>query len=88
VLPLAMQAYKEHLYQLTLQMTKDFENLYPEHDDIIAIAFLRIQAFTELGQYVDAITAIKQLLEYKKHPLYPDIKAHAILLMKLKNNRS
>ena len=87
ILPLSTQAYQEHRYSLILQLTEKFKELYPEHNDIIAVNFLRAKAFTELSQYIEANTLIKQLLSHKNHPLYIDIKAHAIFLMKLKNNR-
>jgi len=84
ILPLATHAYQEHRHQLILQLTEKFEKLYPEHQDIIAVSFLRAKALTELGNLKEAIIIIKQLLEHKNHPLYIDIKKQAIFLMKLK----
>jgi len=84
ILPLATQAYDEHRYPLVIQLTHKFDKLYPEHDDRVAVAFLRAKAFTESGNLAEANVLIKQLLGYKQHSLYTSIKAQAILLMKLK----
>jgi len=84
ILSLATRAYEEHRHQLVLQLTEKFEKLYPEHSDLIAVSFLRAKALTELGNLSEANTIIKRLLEHKNHSLYPDIKAQAIFLIKLR----
>jgi tetratricopeptide (TPR) repeat protein len=83
ILPLATTAYQEKRYSLALNLVQDFASRYPNHPDRIAIQLLTVKLLGEHFKRVDEAKAIMaQLLDYKEHPLYPDIKKYAAFLAK------
>jgi len=85
ILPLTTIAYQEKRYSSALQLVQDFSTRYPNHPDSIAIEFLSAKLLGEhFNQYDKAKAIMRQLLESKEHPLYPEIKKYALFLAKYK----
>ena len=85
VLPLTTIAYQEKRYASALQLVQDFSTRYPNHPDSIAIKLLNAKLLGKhFNQYDKAKAIMLQLLELKKHPLYPEIKKYALFLAKYK----
>lgn len=82
--PLAQKAYQQKKYPIALDLVQKFLERHPNHPDVIATKFLKIQLLAEHFNQLNAAKLImKQLLEYRKHLLYPEIKRYALFLTKL-----
>ncbi|MDM8561497.1 hypothetical protein [Candidatus Parabeggiatoa sp. HSG14] len=83
-LPLATIAYQQKRYPLALRLIQNFATSYPNHPDMIAIQLLTAKILGEHFKHYDKAKAVMvQLLKHKDHPLYPDIKSYATLLVKI-----
>ena len=84
-LPLATIAYQEKRYSSALQLVQKFSIRCPNHPDNIAIKLLNAKLLGEhFNDYEKAKVIMLQLLELKKHPLYPEIRKYALFLAKYK----
>lgn len=89
ILPLATTAYREQRYPLALQLVQDFQNRYPNHPDIIAIKLLTAKLLGKhFKRYQEAKAIMVQLLKYKEHALFPEIKKYAMFLRNLSQAES
>jgi hypothetical protein len=84
ILPLATTAYREQRYPLTRHLVQDFQNRHPNHPDIIAIKLLTAKLLAKhFKRYQEAKAIMVELLKYKEHALFPEIKKYAMFLQNL-----
>jgi len=89
ILPLASHAYQQKNYSLALSQVQDFASRYPNHPDTIAVQLLTAKLLGEhFKRFDEAKTIIAQLLKYKEHPLHPEIRKYAALLVKYSKIKS